>query len=169
MLNWRITKYNPLYRTISGFYQKSEWTSFSDIGKIFDNKRLTFNDYLVMEDAYIQAIIGFMECNHVDTMRIASLEKHTTPHDVSLYSKIMINTFEHVANKMIANKEVIKNIGRLALREDLWCKIEAKNMYVHFGYEYYLYIGSKNACSKTISHIEKLGLFIEKYDSPYKQ
>jgi len=78
MLKWyRITKYNPLHRTTSGSYQKNERASFSDIGKSFDNKKLTFNEYLLVEDTYIQAIVGFMECNQVDTMRITSLEKHT--------------------------------------------------------------------------------------------
>ena len=169
MFNYRITKYNPLYRDVHGVYQKSEWSSFSDIGKIFDNKKLTINDYSLTEDAYIQAMVGFMECNHVDTMRIASLEKHTLSQGASTYSKTMLDTFGRVANKMIADKETIKNIGRLALREDLWCKLEAKNMYVHFGYEYYMYIGSKSACSETIDQIESSGLFVEEYNSPYSK
>lgn len=166
MFHWRVSKYNPSHRNTSGSYQKNEWTSFSDIGKIFDDEKLTFDDYLPLEDAYIQAIIGFMECNQTDTMRIASLEKHALPQDVSLYSKLMLDIFENIANKMIVDKETIKSVGRLALREDLWCKLEAKNMRIHFGYDYYLYIGSKSACSGTIAQIESTGLFVEEYDLP---
>ncbi len=167
MFSWRITKYNPSYRNASGSYQKNEWSSFTDIGKNFDNKQLTLNDYLLIEDAYIGAIVCFMECNHINTMRVTNLEKQRLPEDRSSYSEEMVNALNLVANNIIADKETIKSIGRLILREAFWCKLKAKNMYVHFGYDYYMYIGSKNACNETVVKIEHSGLFVEEYDSPY--
>lgn len=167
MFNWRITKYNPSYRGSSGSYQKHEWSSFSDIGKKFDNKELTYDNYILVEDTYINALMLFMECNNIDTMHVANLEKQRPLEDVSLYSKDMIDTFNMVINNMVIDKETIKKIGRLILREALWCKLKSKNMYVHFGYDYYMYIGSSRMCSETIANIERSGCFVEKYDSPY--
>lgn len=37
-------------------------------------------------------------------------------------------------------------------------------MRIHFGYDYYLYIGSKNSCSATITQIESTGLFVEEHE-----
>ena len=60
MFSWRITKYNPQYRNASGFYLKNDWTSFSDMGKIFDEEELTFKKYLIIGNYYIETIILFM-------------------------------------------------------------------------------------------------------------
>lgn len=53
---WRITKYNPKFRNELGHYQKKEWTSVSDIGKIFEGKQLTVEEYLNTENLYINSI-----------------------------------------------------------------------------------------------------------------
>lgn len=168
MLSLRITKYNPLYRTPTGSYEKNEWTSFSDIGKIFENKELTFDDYLVVENAYIDALLAFMECNNIDTMRIRSLEKQATPKGSGFYPQEIIDSFSLITNGMAADKKLITDIARLSLREDIWCKLEAKKMFAHFGYDYYMYIGTASQCSEAIVRSEKLGLFIEPYNSPYR-
>ena len=36
MKEYRISKYDPQFR-VNGAYQKNEWTSISDIGKVFDD------------------------------------------------------------------------------------------------------------------------------------
>lgn len=167
MFHWRITKYNPQLRNSKGWYLKDEWTSISDIDKIFDDGKLTFHDYINIENAYVNAITAFMECNNIDTIRINKLSKNSSPRDISLYSPEMLNTFNNLADKTIVDKNIIQNVARLALREELWCKLITKNMYVHFGYDYYMYIGSSKACDETINHIENSGLFVEKFVSPY--
>ena len=40
-------------------------------------------------------------------------------------------------------------------------------MFVHFGWDYYMYIGSAKQCTGTIVQIQKSGLYIEQYKSPY--
>ena len=46
MYSWRIAKYNPKYRNNKGAFVKNEWTSFSDIDKIFNGKKLTLENYI---------------------------------------------------------------------------------------------------------------------------
>ena len=40
-------------------------------------------------------------------------------------------------------------------------------MYIHFGYDYYMYIGSSNACDNVRIKIQEEGLFVEEFKSPY--
>ena len=56
MLFYRVTKYDPKNRSSRGIYTVNEWTSYCDIGKIFDGKKLTFEEYREIEDRYIEAI-----------------------------------------------------------------------------------------------------------------
>ncbi len=68
------------------------------------------------------------------------------------------------------NADKIIEIATKCLREELWCKIMSPyKLFVHFGYDYYMYIGSaKELSTEIILEIEKLGLFVELIDqSPY--
>ena len=54
------------------------------------------------------------------------------------------------------------------LRNKLGCKLEFDNtMYVHFGWDYYMFISSAKACQSAIKKIEEIGLFVEPFVSPY--
>lgn len=65
--------------------------------------------------------------------------------------------------------EQVKIVSKLILREYLWCKLISKyKMFVHFGYDYYMYIGSRSQCKDTLRKIKDSGLFVEDFESPYK-
>ncbi|MFD1169946.1 hypothetical protein [Oceanobacillus caeni] len=56
----------------------------------------------------------------------------------------------------------------LTLRNIIWCKLGYKNQFfVHFGYDYYMYIGASRQCTKAINAVTRSGLFVEKFDTPY--
>lgn len=162
MFGWRITKYNPQYRDDRGAYLKDEWICYSDIGEAFEDKIFTLAEYLKTENAYIQAILLFMEDLNVNSLRISSLEK-----DGKCPKKVLVDDIEIVNNMDVARKDIIPII-QLILRKKIWCKFETKEMYVHFGYDYYMYIGSiKRPSDSTIEKIEQMGLFVEERKSPY--
>lgn len=172
MYNWRITKYNPIYRTSSGAYNIDDWTSFSDIGRIYGGKEINFSDYIAIESAYIKAITSFMEELEIDSLEVKNLEKNSDrlelPDINTMYSKEMIEMFLNVHNNLVADKSSINILCRLVLREYLWCKLEiASTMFVHFGHDYYMYIGSIKECKDAIGKIIKSGLFVEAFKSPY--
>ena len=56
MTEYRITKYNPINR-VDEVYIADEWTSSSDIGKVFNGKTLSRDTYLKTEQAYIDCCI----------------------------------------------------------------------------------------------------------------
>lgn len=49
MYKYRISKYNPQYRNEEGCYTKNEWTSYSDIGTIYEGRKFTKEEYLYVE------------------------------------------------------------------------------------------------------------------------
>lgn len=167
MFCWRITKYDPKYRDKNGFYTKEEWTSFSDIGRVFDNKIFTYLQYCQIEDAYVKSIQLFMDCLSLDSLQVTHLEKHNKLEPNSFCDSSMISMFESVKNDEKLSKKDIEILSRLVLRENLWCRLQANNMFVHFGYDYYMYIGSNESCQCSIAKIQELGLFVEVYNSPY--
>ena len=168
MFYWRITKYNPKNRNTRGAYLINEWTAYSDINKAIDGKLLSYVEYLAVEDAYIDAINLFMICNNLTKLPIDSLEKNRELYRDLNFSPMMIKIFEQIKSGVELSKNEVEVIARLVLREQLWCKLGTEDtMFVHFGYDYYMYIGSAKKCAKTIQQIQQRGLFVEEFISPY--
>ncbi|OXM17137.1 hypothetical protein [Paenibacillus herberti] len=64
----------------------------------------------------------------------------------------------------------IPDLSKLILREQVWAKLDHPSMFVHFGYDYYMYIGLKGENSDYVAFEQKinyLGLFAERVKSPY--
>jgi hypothetical protein len=61
------------------------------------------------------------------------------------------------------------DVVREMLRERGFCRLEAPHdVYLHVGYDYYLYIGGNVPCVETLSAAEEAGLFADQqFTSPY--
>lgn len=168
---YRITKYNPKFRGQSGAYQKDEWTSFSDIGRSFNGQIFSFENYLQIEDAYLAAVNFFLKISGVHSLTIKDLEKNSPPDKNGICSVEAAEVFSKIRNNENIDKKTILNIVQLCLRENIWCKLESKAMFIHFGYDYYMYLGIKNKLDNiSAEKIRELGLFVEQLkSSPYLQ
>jgi len=167
MYCWRITKYNPKYRDENGTYKKNEWTSIHDVGKEFDGTQVTFHSYLIVEDAYVNAINRIIAGNGINSIKVEELEKasYFDYQDLSsMGAKQYFKSLKNNADVSICNVEIIV---RLLLREMMWCKLSCESMFVHFGYDYYMYIGSEKTLEDELAIIESNGLFVETMLSPY--
>lgn len=174
MLSWRITKYNPSFREYNDVYNLNEWTSFGDVGKSFDGKILTIDEYLSVENAYVNAVLAFMEDLKITSLKVKEVEKHSKYIKLNktsiVYPNDMINLFSDVYDNCTIEIDKVENLCRLVLREHMWCKLEMSSlMFVHFGYDYYMYIGSARECNNAIEKVIKSGLFVENYQSPYEE
>ena len=49
---YRVTKYDPANR-VNGEYTKDEWTSMYDVGRSYNGKVFTFEEYLKVEKSYL--------------------------------------------------------------------------------------------------------------------
>lgn len=169
--SWRITKYNPSFRDERGAYQREEWTSIYDVGREFMNKPFTIHQYIETEALYIKAIEIIRKCFKVDLLKVVSLEKNKyneREEFKNVYTSDMYSLYHDVREGAFIDLEQLANLSKLILRENLWCKLEANSrMYIHFGFDYYIFIGSSFNCSQQINAIEALGLFVEPFISPY--
>ena len=73
---WRITKYNPVFRDEDGYYTlEKEWTCPSEIGKIIDEKEFTLDEYLPVEAAYVNTVMTFLSECGLSTLRDLQLSR----------------------------------------------------------------------------------------------
>jgi hypothetical protein len=167
---WRITKYNPKYRDESGAYKKDEWTSVYDMGKEFNGREFTLDSYIESENSYVQAITIIMNGNNINFLVIDGLEKNGYSNDIATSGIDIDEYIKSIKNDMTVHVKGIDLFARIVLREMIWCKlINDSKMFVHFGYDYYMYIGSCEKLEIEINLIRNIGLFVEEMDSPYMQ
>lgn len=168
MYRWRITKYSPALRDERGAYQKDEWTSISDIGRVYEGEEFTYETYRKVEDAYVSTALSFVSEAGLDSLTITYFEAaHSLGERVARLRGIAFDA-KRARKGMAVSGEALDNVCRLVLREILWCKLEADNgFYIHFGYDYYMYIGSPVPPEKSIPYGRRQGLFIEEMESPY--
>ncbi|MGO4893542.1 hypothetical protein ACEN2L_14335 [Flavobacterium sp. W21_SRS_FM6] len=148
MRQFRITKYNPKNRDNSGAYLLDEWTEFSDVGSL-----TSIEEYEAVESKYIECLKLLLEENQISTLRIIGLEDNQ-------------NLCPFKDNEYVSASDFGK-LFRSVLRSEVWCKLEIQNAFVHFGYDYYSYIGVSSVSQDTINKITQKGLYIENFNSPY--
>jgi hypothetical protein len=154
MPQFRVTKYNPQHRNLSGGYLQTEWTSFSDIGQVFPSGRLTHENYEAVEHAYIEAALAFLRESGCTSLRVTGLE---TRQDIP-------NVPREGATLPL---QELAPVLRALLREQFWCRLEARDVFVHVGYDYYMYLGVPTACPAAEATARSIGLFVEEFSSPY--
>ena len=159
MEQFRVTKYDPRFRKRSGAYDRDEWTSVSDIGSCFGNVTLTASEYVSTENAYVEAALFFLEESGVAQLEIAGFENHTQYSTSALSFK----------DGYLCSQLEIAELVRLNLREVIWCRLEARDAFLHFGYDYYMYVGVPNPSTAACERTERRGLFVEPFESPYRK
>lgn len=168
MYGWRVTKYDPAFRDEGGAYLRDEWTSLSDVGKSFGEAGLSFEEYRKVEDAYVSTALSFISEAGLDALTVTHLETYGVS-EARAEDVRDIDFDPKVARRgMRLSGGALGDACRLVLREILWCKLESENgFYLHFGYDYYMYIGSPAPSEKSIAHGRRQGLFVEEMESPY--
>ena len=151
MTEYRIPKYNPDNR-VDGVYMTDEWTSFSDIGKVFGGTKLSQDVYLQTEQAYIDCCIELIEKAKISNLSIEQAEYYTE--NIRFPSSI-------------SSTQEIRQVIAACLREQCWLKLVAKDFFIHFGYDYYMYIGSLLPVESVAETATQYGLYSEQHASPY--
>lgn len=152
MTEYRITKYNPQNR-VNGIYIVHEWTSIGDIGKTFDAGVLSYSQYKKVEQAYIDCCIALLRQAGISELSVCCPEYH----DMDIRFP-----------PLISNEKDIRQIIMYCLQEKCWAKLESKQFFIHFGYDYYMYVGTDLSCSLVDTVTQRYDLFCEVFQSPYK-
>ena len=64
----------------------------------------------------------------------------------------------------------LKQLGsviQLVLREEIWCRLECPTGFLHFGWDYYMYVGVPHLCPESLELAKRMGLFVDELKSPY--
>ncbi len=167
MYYYRITKYDPKLRNEKGWYTKDEWTDFSCVGHSFGGELCTLENYEYVEALHIDAVLLFMDSMNLDYLKCIGVEKYETIKDEKVPDELR-SLYKRVKKGLCIYKNEMRILLKLILRNYFWCKLEhSDKMFVHFGYEYYMYVGVEKECKEVVDQIEQSGLFVEEFLSPY--
>ncbi len=156
LYSWRVTKYNPQKRNQMGSYlDDKEWTDFSEVGTLVSEE-----GYVRTETNYINAILTFMDEVDLNELILECLE-------VNSDEIISPTATDFWAGKTV-NRQEIKELAKLTLRNDIWCKLSyEQEFFVHFGYDFYMYIGTSKDCLHARKKVQENGLYVEDFVSPH--
>jgi len=151
MFEYRVTKYDPARRDPDGRYLLDEWTAFSDVGGKVD-----LAEYEQVERCYIDVALAFLSEAGISTLSVANLEN---PQQVAL---------PFVVGAQLQAAE-LRTAFQLVLREVCWCRfLHPNGAFVHFGYDYYIYVATPHECLEAKRLATTGNLFVEPFHSPYK-
>ena len=130
-----------------------EWYLHSQIGKRFGGVLLTEDEYLRVESAYISTAAHFYReagLPDIFAIGVADHRRQGAPPEGSL----------------ILPQDLAK-LCRAMLREEYGCRIEGGDFFIHFGWDFYMYIGTSAPCEGALNFAASIGLFPEPFISPY--
>ena len=179
MFEWRLSSIAVVKEKNYRF--SDSWTSISDIGKVYNNKLFTYQEYLKTENSYINLFISIFNYLNAQKIKLIHLDKMETLHsEISLYDSegILEEWYKKVSNNMSFQISDIKYIAPLILRENIWGVLfhQSSKTYIRFGFDYYVYIRSPRLFQNTkygtifnddfVNMVNENKLFIE-YDKEY--
>jgi len=133
MYEYRITKYNPDFRDRTGAFTREEWISVRDIGRTFAGVVLTRDEYMRVENAYVTTALALLKEAGLTSLRVEGLENNKA-HQLAFGE-----------GDILSLAQIGDVIGRV-LREEFWCRLTGAAGFVHFGWDYYMYVGLPRPC-----------------------
>lgn len=169
MIKYRISKYNPKYRNYEGIFLKEDWTSYSDIGKIYNGKIFTKEDYINIEKLYCECIFSIITDLGIKKLVIQKLELYFSLEEIIKLLKssdleltyIEKQIINNIMNGMSISLYDLNSYLRLLLRECFWCYLVHSKFKITVGYDFYIYLYCNSINLKIIEDYKKKGIFIE--------
>ena len=140
MICYTVSKYD------NNVAAHNEWTDYSDIGKVFDGKKLTINEYLSVEQRYIDFVFDIMNLSEVSALSLNELEAYE---NIKWCENQIINALE------------VPEVMRDVLRNRCWCKLKGENFCLCFGFDFYLHVKTNVDYDSLIHMCDRYGLFIK--------
>ena len=167
---WRISKYDPRFRDKSGRYLRDEWIGAAQIGKAFAGEILTRDEYLRVERLYVAAVLHLWKASGAPSLQIQALEQSPSGFGMPPQSDDLLDVgfggWRPVNGEAVL-PAFLEAMVRWCLRELGWCQLCADEFYVHWGYDYCVYVGTGDATSAAREEIASTGLFVEPCESPH--
>jgi len=163
---WLVTKYDPQYRDASRRYLRDEWIGPAQIGEAFVDGVLTQEEYVRVEGLYAAAVVRLWTASGEPALQIQGLElasgfglppQTDDLDDVGFGDWLPVNGERAPAARLEA-------LVRWCLRDLGWCRLVSDEFCVHFGYDFYMQIGTAKAVDDARQEVTSSGLFVEPSD-----
>jgi hypothetical protein len=157
MNEYRVTKYDANIPDAHANYLSADWCDISDVGKEFLGKKLTAVIYENIENAFLDTALLCLKDAGVSHMLV---KYH--PDEIFAPSKFR--------NGDTITIDELREVLRSILRTEYWCKLESSNgAFVHFGYDFHMYLGTPSHGSDWKAFAIQNGLFVDNCESPCKE
>ncbi|NML37488.1 hypothetical protein HHL17_09830 [Chitinophaga sp. G-6-1-13] len=136
-----------------------DWTSFSDIGKLFNGVALLLDEYLQTERRYIYAVQCILNSGLQREIQVQKVEKYT-PENLS---GDLLELYHVIQEGGMFPMDALSGLMQLVLREYVWYEIHvigAAELCVRFGYDYYMYVNGVAQEDTIWEEVRKIGLFV---------
>lgn len=145
--SWRVSRYEPALR--AGSSEWTSWTGHSDVGKIFNGVPLTEEEYLRVENLYIDAATRFAIDAGADTFELVYVGHQEPGYGLAPGQKIL--------------RSDLAPVVRGNLRGTLECALQsvAGTCQFEFGFDLYMRIAATSPCERAVSESERAGLYVE--------
>ena len=161
-----IVKYSP-WNYVNGSYIKDEWTDYSDIGKVFDDKLFTLEEYLLVEQKYVNVILTILDELHCKYIRLDRWFKNDAE-DIkeSRFPNVDYPLLRFAQSQKRGNRIDRVNIDkiiRLILRNYLGARLRNKKskLLIEFGWDFYMYVQCELKEKRLREIVEKEGLYLD--------
>ncbi|MCG7379134.1 hypothetical protein MH215_19140 [Paenibacillus sp. ACRSA] len=146
-----------------------EWTCPSEIGKVIQGNIFTLEQYLLVEEAYIDTIMVFLKEAELQTLRVIQVSDRSISQE-DQHSVLYEQEFSQILIQEdgVYNTDEIRTICKMILRNYADCQLYAKDhFFVHCGWDYYMFIGSSHDSYQAIEFARSKNLSVEECISPY--
>jgi hypothetical protein len=143
------------------------WYSASDVSPTGDP--VSPQEYLRTEDAFVAVLVSFAQEAKLGALTVTALEE-SDGGQASLLKK-GIDPVGSIPFLQLGGSISLPELDptcRLALRELVWCSLEARaRFYLHFGHDYSAFIGSDRESIRTLQLADVSGILISPQDTPF--
>jgi hypothetical protein len=157
----RITKYPPeLHKKENLLDRHKEWSSYLDIGAVFKGTLLTREEYLRVEQTYVDAVLAFCKTLSCEGLIVNSLLRLGGE---NVESDSLLLYYSVAEGDILKGDDIVKMV-RLSLRENLWCELRCDvnpREYIHFGEDFYMFFYCGDMSPEFWRKIDALGLYVD--------
>lgn len=160
-----ISKYPPDNYSREGVYLVDDWTSFYDIGKVFNGRLLTESEYLKYEDIYVNTIVEIASVSGISCFTIGYMERGDNNDQEQNLSPEMRDVLSKSAQGKRLNLRQTALFLRLLLRDVCWGVLvnEKHKTQIETGYDYYVNIHSELTPEILSAIVHGHGLYFDRH------
>lgn len=145
MGDYTISKYHPELYDDTGCYRRNEWTSVGDIGKTFYNGVLSIDEYMKVEQRYIDVAMTLARLSGCTYLIINGLEGKDSIMDLvnsKPNNKQLLKIAQKIKQGLRIHISDCADYLRLCIREWCWAVLvnHSHDFSIDFGYDFYMHI-----------------------------